>query len=395
MHPFSGSLGSTVAIKELSTSLGKLGLQVFIFTPYETDKELAENVCVKNIPTLFGRLGIGSKTYHVSRLMYYNKAFMGYVYLNKKIQQVANKKLVEIIAPLFLENDIDVVHAEQDMIAPLGLELSKETNLPFVARLHNITSEELVSGGVIKPESKEFHMFQMMNEQVLSQADLVLVVNNALKEYVLTNYGLQKDKVVIVPTAGRPRIRDLPIRAASPKIVYSGLVSYRERVDLFVKSMPKIRGFRQDAQFFVTKKGDNLGAIKKLVSRANVSVNFFWYPKTQDFFEFLSSCHIGILTSSDDTARRIGTAVKMFDYMSVGLPVVANDIGGWSKMIETEKVGILTKENELASGVVELLRNPEMVEECGKRALEVVRTKYNWDNSALTYYHELQRVCGD
>lgn len=36
-----------------------------------------------------------------------------------------------------------------------------------------------------------------------------------------------------------------------------------------------------------------------------------------------------------------------------------------------------------------------MVEECGKRALEVVRTKYNWDNSALTYYHELQRVCGD
>jgi len=80
----------------------------------------------------------------------------------------------------------------------------------------------------------------------------------------------------------------------------------------------------------------------------------------------------------------MGTPVKLFDYMSVGLPVVANDIGGWASLISEEKIGLTTGDDprSFAEAIIELIMNREYAEECGRRGRRLVETKYNWDNSA-------------
>ncbi len=58
-----------------------------------------------------------------------------------------------------------------------------------------------------------------------------------------------------------------------------------------------------------------------------------------DLFTFLSSCTIGVITSNSDLARQMGTPIKLFDYMSVGLPFVLKDIGGGCTMVRDKQVG--------------------------------------------------------
>jgi glycosyltransferase involved in cell wall biosynthesis len=80
----------------------------------------------------------------------------------------------------------------------------------------------------------------------------------------------------------------------------------------------------------------------------------------------------------------MGPAVKMFDYLSVGLPVVANDIGGWTRIIEDEEIGVLTESNPVsfAQGILKLIEDQRLSRGFGERGLELVRTKMNWDASA-------------
>jgi glycosyltransferase involved in cell wall biosynthesis len=183
----------------------------------------------------------------------------------------------------------------------------------------------------------------------------------------------------------------------NPKVVYSGLVSYREHVDLFVKSMPFIKRDVEGVEFYITDKGENLKKIKKLAKQLSVNPVYFWYPKKGDFVNFLTSCDVAVLPSSNDLARQMGTPVKLFDYMSAVLPVVANDSGGWTKMIETEKIGLLTEDNpeSFAQGILKLLNDQTLSRRFTRNGLELIKEKMNWDSSVkllVQSYEDLLRV---
>jgi len=85
---------------------------------------------------------------------------------------------------------------------------------------------------------------------------------------------------------------------------------------------------------------------------------------------------------------------KLFDYMSVGLPVVANDVGGWTDIIKRYNLGRISEDNPInfANGIIELLSNPEELIRCGHNGIRAIKETYNWSKSAdllLTCYKRL------
>jgi len=393
LHPFSGSLGSTVRVKELAIGLSKLGVEVYILTPYERDHTIKANVYVKSMSKMLPRLGLSLPLYRLSRYAYYNGFFVRHVLCNERLFTRVSQASAQLVAQILEKFEIDIIQAEQDAAVLPSLKAAKDLDIPVVADLHNILSEELVSAGVIKRKSREFRDLQMLIEKMLSQVDLSIVVSEKMQSYVASNYNLSN--VVVVPPGGRPRIQNLEERMPPFKVVYSGLVSYREHVDLFVRSMKYISRKFPSTNYFITNKGENMKNIKRLAVRLGVRPNYFWYPSEDGFYKFLASCHVGVVPSSKDLARKMGTPVKLFDYMSVGLPVVANAIGAWANLIKNEKIGILTNDNpeSFALGISKLLNNPALLREYGDRSLKLVKTKFNWDNSAKilleSYMHGL------
>lgn len=394
LHPFSGSLGSTVRVRELAISLRKFGVTSYILTPFENNSNIAEGVNVVSIADKMLNLGLSNYLYKIAKSAYYNKLLVNHFLTNQKLQAKIARRLAKTIVNVLKKLDADLIQAEQDMTLLAAIEIKKETGLPVLADLHNITAEELVGAHTIERGGKEFNALQQFFRAILRQTDCVAVVSNEMKDYVALNYHVPSDRIIVVPPGGRPRINKVEEKMFSPKIVYSGLVAFREHVDLFVKSMPVIRDKLVETRFYVTGKGDALGEVKKMARRLGVNVSFFWYPNASDFYEFLSACHVGALPSTSDLARKMGTPVKLFDYLSVGLPVVANDIGTWTNIIREEKVGIVTEDNpsDFASGILELLRNRHVAQECGNKALELVTNKYNWDNSANVLLSEYTRL---
>lgn len=392
LHPFSGSLGSTVRVKELAISLSELGVEVYILTPYEKDHIIKENVYVKSISKMLQRFGLSLSLYRLSRYAFYNRFFLRHVLSNERLLARISEASAQLIAQILEKFEIDIIQAEQDVAVMPSLRAAKDLGIPVVADVHNIASEDLVSAGVIKRKNKEFKDLQTLTEKMLSQADLSIVVSEEMQRYVTSNYNIRE--IVVVPPGGRPRIQSLKKKVPPFKVVYSGLVSYREHVDLFVRSMKYISKEVPSTNYFITRKGENLKDIKRLATRLNVRPNYFWYPRHDEFYKFLASCHVGVVPSLEDPARKMGTPVKLFDYLSVGLPVVANAIGAWTNIIKDEKIGILTDNDpkSFASGILKLLGTPALLREYGERGLALIRTKFNWDTSAkilLSHYKKL------
>ena len=73
--------------------------------------------------------------------------------------------------------------------------------------------------------------------------------------------------------------------------------------------------------------------------------------------------------------------VKLYEYMTAGLPVIASDFPYWRRIVDEAGCGLLVdpKDPEAIADAIEWLwRNPEEAEEMGKRGREAVFARYNW-----------------
>jgi glycosyltransferase involved in cell wall biosynthesis len=389
MHPFSESMGSVVRVRELALSLGRAGVEVFIMTPYERSFDLSRNVhVISGLRSFSWSSHLTRKLYSFSKQLYYGRIFPNlYSNVQAKMSGILTG-LVKGIAEFLVKEKINIVQVEQDAAGPIGVALKRATGLPLILDIHNISSEELVALGCLERGSEAFFKMQESLTRVFSQADRLVVVSEHMRRYVNTTYGLAQEDITIVPPGGTPIVdrTALKRRVLPFKVVYAGLVALREHVDLYVRSIARVKNRDSSIQFFITNKGEALDEIKKLARNLGVAPSFFWYNNFETVNDFLLSCHLGILCSSDDLARQMGTPAKLFTYMSAGLPVVANDIGGWSRIIEEEKVGVLTKDapEDFALAIDELLRDEHLRNEYSSNALNSIAQKYNWDKSSET-----------
>ena len=379
LHPLSESLGSTTRLVEIAKSLKKGGFEVKIFNPFESVKEV-DSIKVEKVKVLNLFDFMAKNMYSLLRRIYYGKRTRS-ITANKIFREnFFYKKLAEDLAEKLKKGNIDVLVIEQDFAIVPGLLASKKSGIPTLVDLHNITAEELVAANILRYDSLEYKEMQSKLGELLNEVEGIAVVSEALRKYIYETYGI-RNNVVLVPPAGRIRIRKIPRRTLPYKFIFAGLLSYREKVDIFIRSLVYLKEKIANYEVYMTKKGDELKRIKMLSKIDDLNINFFWFKTRNELFDFMKQCHVGILTSSKNKARMLGPPIKLFDYMSVGLPVVANYIGGWSEIIRMEKVGIVTsgEPKEFAEGIFELISDEDAYYNFASNALRVIKEKYNWD----------------
>lgn len=97
--------------------------------------------------------------------------------------------------------------------------------------------------------------------------------------------------------------------------------------------------------------------------------------------DHLSACDVLALPLSDTIANRGRWPSKMNEYVAVGRPTVACDVGDVAGLVRDNDIGLLVRPEpgEFAARIDELLGDPVRAEAMGNRAREVARTTYSQD----------------
>ena len=90
--------------------------------------------------------------------------------------------------------------------------------------------------------------------------------------------------------------------------------------------------------------------------------------------------------------------VKMFEYMSAGIPVIASNFPLWREIIEGAECGICVdplNSEEIAEAIKWIIEHPAEAEQMGKNGRRAVEERYNWgieEKKLQSIYHKL--ICG-
>ncbi len=396
LHPLSESLGSVVRVLGIARNLVKIDnrIRCFIFSPFEKSLKIQRDVYVVNIPFFSSGDLLGKRIYKTMRVGYYSRIAGG-----AQLKGIFNSNFItRSIAKGFVKKTmkrgikIDVLVIVQDFAIISGLLIARILNLPTILDLHNLSLEEMVASGTVSKNTPLYRHMEKKFSMLLRLIDHIVVVSNFMREYLNERFGIPNAKITLVPPSGEVRINKLPPRPRPYRLVYAGMVSYREHVDLFVKSLKFVQKEITDYTGYITRKGDMLSEIYRLIRMEKVNAKFFWFERIEDLNRFLKCCHVGALPSSGDVARRLGPPVKLFTYASFGLPVVANYVGGWSDIIKKREIGILTKDDpqDFAEGIVQLLSDKELYFSMARNALDLIKSEYNWFVSAKKFYDVIQ-----
>lgn len=104
---------------------------------------------------------------------------------------------------------------------------------------------------------------------------------------------------------------------------------------------------------------------------------------------------MSILKNSGQYGKMDNLPTKVYEYMSMGLPVIISD-SPYNRIVEREGVGICVDPlniEEISHGINRLLENPQECSDMGERGRKIIREMWNWEEESkklLNIYLKMQ-----
>jgi glycosyltransferase involved in cell wall biosynthesis len=150
------------------------------------------------------------------------------------------------------------------------------------------------------------------------------------------------------------------------------------------------------ARLTIAGRFDEPNLAKQLVNEPGWErAEFTGWLSDDAFWQTLGDARVGVVTLHPTPTFVESLPVKLFEYMALGLPVVASDFPAWRSIVESARCGILvdpTDPRDIGRAIAFLLLHPDQAEAMGRNGRENVISRYTWDSEArrlLALYADL------
>lgn len=244
---------------------------------------------------------------------------------------------------------------------------------------------------------------EWVEERVLRRIDHVLVVVEESRDRLLS-LGVPSDRVTVVSnTPSLARVEEYASLGASLRaegrggpgaeargegpgglrLVYLGLMEEARGVEKVIEALGLLQGSGLAFRLDLIGDGRSLEVFRERTQALGLSssVRFHGFVPYQDALRQVARADVGLIPHFANESWETTIPNKLFDYMSLGLPVVASDVTPVRRVLEETGAGRTFRDRDaedLAGVLAELAAAPELRDmgEAGRRA---VRDRYNWE----------------
>jgi len=176
---------------------------------------------------------------------------------------------------------------------------------------------------------------------------------------------------------------------------YRGAIKIIEAIHILKQDFKNMKMIFLGTIFSAKLKEKMLHLIQKYDLEKNIELkNNVPY---HDVVKYYNQSKIGLGIFLPIETHKIILPIKLFEYMAMGLPIVASNFGHIHNYVLNDKVGVTVnsnKPNEIAKAVKELLLNEKLYNSCKNNGIKAVEKKYAWSTMEkkllLTYYELLK-----
>lgn len=121
--------------------------------------------------------------------------------------------------------------------------------------------------------------------------------------------------------------------------------------------------------------------VENLVGWANVT--YFGKLPYREAMNKINSCFAGVVTFLPFPNHLESMPNKFYEYLAMGVPIIASNFETWKKIIEKEKVGICVdpqSQNDIALAISFLKNNSDFVKRYASYGRSLVINNYSWNS---------------
>ena len=273
-----------------------------------------------------------------------------------------------------IELNADVYHFHDPEMIPTGLKL-KRAGKKVIFDSHEDFASDLLTKNYIPMFLRHIMSatFKIYDSWACKKFDTIVTATPAISKL----YSDRGCKTVIINNF--PIIDELSV----PKVE-------REKITCFVGAQTPIRGLielvnaieKVDGKLYLAgpissnEFKDQLKSLpgwEKVVDLGILSRN--------EVADVLAKSSVGLVTYLPAPNHIDAQPNKLFEYMSVGLPVIASNFPLWKEIVEDNDCGLCVdpkSPEEIANAIEFFFNNPDKIEQMGQNGIKAVNDTYNW-----------------
>ena len=277
-----------------------------------------------------------------------------------------------------VELDADIYHLHDPELIPIGLKLKKRGK-KVIFDAHEDLPSQILSKHYInilirKPLSI---LVRMLESQACSRLDAVVAATPFIRDKFIK---INKNTVDINNYPKLQEFNNLPTdNKQEGQVCYIGGIADVRGIVEIVQAMELTnnKSSLKVAGSFIDK---SLEPKVKAMTGWEKTV-YLGFVGREAIKETLSESIAGLVTLHPTLSYIDSLPVKMFEYMSAGIPVIASDFPLWRSIIDAAQCGICVdplEPQEIADAIDYLVDNPDIAINMGENGRIAVMEKYNW-----------------
>ena len=294
-----------------------------------------------------------------------------------------------------LKVDADIYHFHDPELLKISYTLKKKNKI-VIFDSHENYYEQIKFKHYIPSVFRTFiaRIYRFYETFIVKKIDVVIIPctfndgknpfeNRAKKTIIIDNY---------------PKLDDfydkyVPLSKKIIKICYTGALSCERGVINNIKAAFKAKIEIILAGKYISNKFKN--QVMKLIEYK--AVDYRGYVDKNEIFEIYQESSIGICTllNKGQYLKSDNFATKVYEYMSMGLPVILSSTKYSEKILKEYRFGISVDPmniDEIVTNIEYLINNPDILKIMGENGRKAISEKYNWSNEEfklISLYKEL------
>lgn len=282
--------------------------------------------------------------------------------------------------------------------------------------IYHFHDPELISIALkLKKKGKKviYDVHEDVPRQILSKSYLPKYLRRIISKFfeIYENYAVKKFDYIITST---PFIKDrflkinhktidvqnMPILSEFTNIEHKW--ETKEKALCYIGGITKIRGIEEiivvvkqlpEIILFIAGPLEN-DELKKIINNDN-QIKYLGFLNRDEIKIVFKKSICGLVLLHPTINYLNSLPIKLFEYMSAGLPVIASNFPLWKEIVESNNCGICVdplKPDEIAKAIEYLINNLDIARKMGENGRKAVIEKYNWENESkklLSVYKSL------
>jgi len=291
-----------------------------------------------------------------------------------------------------IELDSDIYHLHDPELIPIGLKL-KKLGKRVIFDAHEDLPKQVMAKHYLNKLSKKVLSFTVAKAEVfaLKKFDAVVGATPIIRDKFLA-HGINAVDINNFPILDE--LMEIAPSFDKPTICYIGLLYETRGIREIIQAVEEL-----DVKLIVAGKFfDSSFEAEIRVLEGWEKVDFRGFATRDEVKEILQESIAGLVTLHPTPSYIEAYPVKMFEYMSAGIGVIASDFPLYKEFVEDNRCGICVNpldSKDIERAIVEMIEDLEEVKTMGRRGKNLIKNKYNWqieEKKLFKLYRELLNV---